>query len=208
MGRVEAVDDLGENRASGTEIDSVLRSVADAEAVDESGLEPGRLAAAAYGSDNPTVLVSEQDELVVHAAWSRAPSGAPVSLSCSRSSARGRLGTAAAAAVDHRIDHPVADLAMGRVPEPRLWRLPPGWPRARVVDHGPRLDDELPEPAVPSGVEIGASYPDRTSGGGAGQRRRSRIIRSRRRQTSSTSRPDGEPWSTQTVSSLRRAQGA
>ena len=100
---------------SGTEIDSVLRLVADAEAADQiQALNEAALLR--LRRTHPTtrhVLVSEQDELVGYA---QLESGAEWSAGqlvvCSRPSASGRRHSAAAAA-DHGIDQSVADLGDG-----------------------------------------------------------------------------------------------
>ena len=147
---------------SGTEIDSVLRLVADAEAVDQiRALNEAALLR--LRRTHPTtrhVLVSEQDELVGYAQLESGAEWSAGQLVVSPRHRRQGVGTQLLQRLIMESTSPLRVWAMGDTAAAQALAATAGMGRQReLLIMGRGLDDELPEPAVPSGVQIRAFAP-------------------------------------------------
>ena len=147
---------------SGTEIDSVLRLVADAEAADQiRALNEAALLR--LRRTHPTtrhVLVSEQDELVGYAQLESGAEWSAGQLVVSPDHRREGVGTQLLQRLIMESTSPLRIWAMGDSAAAQALAATAGMARRReLLIMGRRLDDELPEPAVPSGVQIRAFVP-------------------------------------------------
>ena len=147
---------------SGTEIDSVLRLVADAEAVDQiRALNEAALLR--LRRTHPTtrhVLVSEQDELVGYAQLESGDEWSAGQLVVSPHHRRQGVGTQLLQRLIMESNSPLRVWAMGDTAAAQALAATAGMARQReLLIMGRGLDDELPEPAVPSGVQIRAFAP-------------------------------------------------
>ena len=147
---------------SGTEINSVLRLVADAEAVDQiPGLNEAALLR--LRRTHPTtrhVLVSEQDELVGYAQLESGAEWSAGQLVVSPDHRREGVGTQLLQRLIMESTSPLRVWAMGDTAAAQALAATAGMTRQReLLIMGRGLDDELPEPAVPSGVQIRAFVP-------------------------------------------------
>lgn len=147
---------------SGTEIDSVLRLVADAEAADQiRALNEAALLR--LRRTHPTtrhVLVSEQDELVGYAQLESGAEWSAGQLVVSPDHRREGVGTQLLQRLIMESTSPLRIWAMGDNAAAQALAATAGMARRReLLIMGRRLDDELPEPAVPSGVQIRAFVP-------------------------------------------------
>jgi len=147
---------------SGTEIDSVLRLVADAEAVDQiRALNEAALLR--LRRTHPTtrhVLVSEQDELVGYAQLESGAEWSAGQLVVSPRHRRQGVGTQLLQRLIMESTSPLRVWAMGDTAAAQALAATAGMTRQReLLIMGRGLDDELPEPAVPSGVQIRAFAP-------------------------------------------------
>ena len=147
---------------SGTEIDSVLRLVADAEAVDQiRALNEAALLR--LRRTHPTtrhVLVSEQDELVGYAQLESGAEWSASQLVVSPDHRREGVGTQLLQRLIMESTSPLRIWAMGDSAAAQALAATAGMARLReLLIMGRGLDDELPEPAVPSGVQIRAFVP-------------------------------------------------
>ena len=147
---------------SGTEIDSVLRLVADAEAVDQiRALNEAALLR--LRRTHPTtrhVLVSEQDELVGYAQLESGAEWSAGQLVVSPRHRRQGVGTRLLQRLIMESTSPLRVWAMGDTAAAQALAATAGMIRQReLLIMGRGLDDELPEPAVPSGVQIRAFAP-------------------------------------------------
>lgn len=147
---------------SGTEIDSVLRLVADAEAVDQiRALNEAALLR--LRRTHPTtrhVLVSEQDELVGYAQLESGAEWSASQLVVSPDHRREGVGTQLLQRLIMESTSPLRIWAMGDSAAAQALAATAGMDRLReLLIMGRGLDDELPEPAVPSGVQIRAFVP-------------------------------------------------
>ena len=147
---------------SGTEIDSVLRLVADAEAVDQiRALNEAALLR--LRRTHPTtrhVLVSEQDELVGYAQLESGAEWSAGQLVVSPDHRRAGVGTQLLQRLIMESTSPLRIWAMGDTAAAQALAATAGMARQReLLIMGRGLDDELPEPAVPSGVQIRAFVP-------------------------------------------------
>jgi mycothiol synthase len=147
---------------SGTEINSVLRLVADAEAVDQiPGLNEAALLR--LRRTHPTtrhVLVSEQDELVGYAQLESGAEWSAGQLVVSPDHRREGVGTQLLQRLIMESTSPLRVWAMGDTAAAQALAATAGMIRQReLLIMGRGLDDELPEPAVPSGVQIRAFAP-------------------------------------------------
>jgi mycothiol synthase len=147
---------------SGTEINSVLRLVADAEAVDQiPGLNEAALLR--LRRTHPTtrhVLVSELDELVGYAQLESGAEWSAGQLVVSPDHRREGVGTQLLQRLIMESTSPLRVWAMGDTAAAQALAATAGMTRQReLLIMGRGLDDELPEPAVPSGVQIRAFVP-------------------------------------------------
>ena len=147
---------------SGTEINSVLRLVADAEAVDQiPGLNEAALLR--LRRTHPTtrhVLVSEQDELVGYAQLESGAEWSAGQLVVSPDHRREGVGSQLLQRLIMESTSPLRVWAMGDTAAAQALAATAGMGRQReLLIMGRGLDDELPEPAVPSGVQIRAFVP-------------------------------------------------
>lgn len=147
---------------SGTEIDSVLRLVADAEAVDQiRALNEAALLR--LRRTHPTtrhVLVSEHDELVGYAQLELGAEWCAGQLVVSPDHRRAGVGTQLLQRLIMESTSPLRIWAMGDTAAAQALAATAGMARQReLLIMGRDLDDALPEPAVPSGVKIRAFVP-------------------------------------------------
>ena len=147
---------------SGTEINSVLRLVADAEAVDQiPALNEAALLR--LRRTHPTtrhVLVSEQDELVGYAQLESGAEWSAGQLVVSPDHRREGVGTQLLQRLIMESTSPLRVWGMGDTAAAQALAATAGMTRQReLLIMGRGLDDELPEPAVPSGVQIRAFVP-------------------------------------------------
>jgi mycothiol synthase len=147
---------------SGTEINSVLRLVADAEAVDQiPGLNEAALLR--LRRTHPTtrhVLVSEQDELVGYAQLESGAEWSAGQLVVSPDHRREGVGSQLLQRLIMESTSPLRVWAMGDTAAAQALAATAGMIRQReLLIMGRGLDDQLPEPAVPSGVQIRAFVP-------------------------------------------------
>jgi mycothiol synthase len=147
---------------SGTEIDSVLRLVADAEAVDQiRALNEAALLR--LRRTHPTtrhVLVSEQDDLVGYAQLESGAEWSAGQIVVSPDHRREGVGTQLLQRLIMESTSPLRVWAMGDTAAAQALAATAGMAREReLLIMGRGLDDELPEPAIPSGVQIRAFVP-------------------------------------------------
>ena len=147
---------------SGTEIDSVLRLVADAETADQiRALNEAALLR--LRRTHPTtrhLLVSEQDELVGYAQLESGAEWSAGQLVVSPDHRREGVGTQLLRRLIMESTSPLRIWAMGDSAAAQALAATAGMARLReLLIMGRRLDDEVPEPAVPSGVQIRAFVP-------------------------------------------------
>ena len=147
---------------SGIEINSVLRLVADAEAVDQiRALNEAALLR--LRRTHPTtrhVLVSEQEELVGYAQLESGAEWSAGQLVVCPDHRREGVGTQLLQRLIMESTSPLRVWAMGDTAAAQALAATAGMARQReLLIMGRGLDDELPEPAVPSGVQIRAFVP-------------------------------------------------
>jgi mycothiol synthase len=147
---------------SETEINGVLRLVADAEAVDRiSALNEAALLR--LRRPHPTtqhVLVSEGEELVGYAQLESGPDWSAGQLLVSPDHRRAGVGTKLLQQLIMESSSPLRVWAMGDTPAARALATAVGMARQReLLIMERRLDGELPEPVVPAGVQIRTFVP-------------------------------------------------
>jgi len=154
---VAVADELSE-----TEINGVLRLVADAEAVDMiSALNEAALLR--LRRPHPTtqhILVSEGEELVGYAQLESGPDWSAGQLLVSPGHRRAGVGTKLLQQLIMESSSPLRVWAMGDTPAARALATAVGMARQReLLIMERRLDGELPEPVVPAGVQIRTFVP-------------------------------------------------
>jgi len=154
---VAVADELSE-----TEINGVLRLVADAEAVDMiSALNEAALLR--LRRPHPTtqhILVSEGEELVGYAQLESGPEWSAGQLLVSPDHRRAGVGTKLLRQLIMESSSPLRVWAMGDTPAARALATAVGMARQReLLIMERRLDGELPEPVVPAGVQIRTFVP-------------------------------------------------
>jgi len=154
---VAVADELSE-----TEINGVLRLVADAEAVDMiSALNEAALLR--LRRPHPTtqhILVSEGGELVGYAQLESGPDWSAGQLLVSPDHRRAGVGTKLLQQLIMESSSPLRVWAMGDTPAARALATAVGMARQReLLIMERRLDGELPEPVVPAGVQIRTFVP-------------------------------------------------
>jgi mycothiol synthase len=154
---VAVADELSE-----TEINGVLRLVADAEAVDMiSALNEAALLR--LRRPHPTtqhILVSEGEELVGYAQLESGPDWSAGQLLVSPDHRRAGVGTKLLQHLIMESSSPLRVWAMGDTPAARALATAVGMARQReLLIMERRLDGELPEPVVPAGVQIRTFVP-------------------------------------------------
>ena len=154
---VAVADELSE-----TEINGVLRLVADAEAVDRiSALNEAALLR--LRRPHPTtqhILVSEGEELVGYAQLESGPDWSAGQLLVSPDHRRAGVGTKLLRQLIMESSSPLRVWAMGDTPAARALATAVGMARQReLLIMERRLDGELPEPVVPAGVQIRTFVP-------------------------------------------------
>ena len=154
---VAVADELSE-----TEINGVLRLVADAEAVDRiSALNEAALLR--LRRPHPTtqhILVSEGEELVGYAQLESGPEWSAGQLLVSPDHRRAGVGTKLLRQLIMESSSPLRVWAMGDTPAARALATAVGMARQReLLIMERRLDGELPEPVVPAGVQIRTFVP-------------------------------------------------
>ena len=154
---VAVADELSE-----TEINGVLRLVADAEAVDMiSALNEAALLR--LRRPHPTtqhILVSEGEELVGYAQLESGPEWSAGQLLVSPDHRRAGVGTKLLQQLIMESSSPLRVWAMGDTPAARALATAVGMARQReLLIMERRLDGELPEPVVPAGVQIRTFVP-------------------------------------------------
>lgn len=154
---VAVADELSE-----TEINGVLRLVADAEAVDMiSALNEAALLR--LRRPHPTtqhILVSEGEELVGYAQLESGPDWSAGQLLVSPDHRRAGVGTKLLQQLIMESSSPLRVWAMGDTPAARALATAVGMARQReLLIMERRLDGELPEPVVPAGVQIRTFVP-------------------------------------------------
>ena len=154
---VAVADELSE-----TEINGVLRLVADAEAVDMiSALNEAALLR--LRRPHPTtqhILVSEGEELVGYAQLESGPDWSAGQLLVSPDHRRAGVGTKLLQQLIMESSSPLRVWAMGDTPAARALATAVGMARQReLLIMERRLDGELPEPVVPAGVQIRTFLP-------------------------------------------------
>ena len=154
---VAVADELSE-----TEINGVLRLVADAEAVDRiSALNEAALLR--LRRPHPTtqhILVSEGEELVGYAQLESGPDWSAGQLLVSPDHRRAGVGTKLLQQLIMESSSPLRVWAMGDTPAARALATAVGMARQReLLIMERRLDGELPEPVVPAGVQIRTFVP-------------------------------------------------
>lgn len=147
---------------SETEINGVLRLVADAEAVDRiSALNEAALLR--LRRPHPTtrhVLISEGEELVGYAQLESGPDWSAGQLLVSPDHRRAGVGTKLLQQLIMESSSPLRVWAMGDTPAARALATAVGMARQReLLIMERRLDGELPEPVVPAGVQIRTFLP-------------------------------------------------
>jgi len=147
---------------SETEINGVLRLVADAEAVDRiSALNEAALLR--LRRPHPTtqhVLVSEGEGLVGYAQLESGPEWSAGQLLVSPDHRRAGVGTKLLRQLIMESSSPLRVWAMGDTPAARALATAVGMARQReLLIMERRLDGELPEPVVPAGVQIRTFVP-------------------------------------------------
>jgi len=147
---------------SETEINGVLRLVADAEAVDRiSALNEAALLR--LRRPHPTtqhILVSEGEELVGYAQLESGPEWSAGQLLVSPDHRRAGVGTKLLRQLIMESSSPLRVWAMGDTPAARALATAVGMARQReLLIMERRLDGELPEPVVPAGVQIRTFVP-------------------------------------------------
>ena len=154
---VAVADELSE-----TEINGVLRLVADAKAVDRiSALNEAALLR--LRRPHPTtqhILVSEGGELVGYAQLESGPDWSAGQLLVSPDHRRAGVGTKLLRQLIMESSSPLRVWAMGDTPAARALATAVGMARQReLLIMERRLDGELPEPVVPAGVQIRTFVP-------------------------------------------------
>lgn len=154
---VAVADELSE-----TEINGVLRLVADAETVDRiSALNEAALLR--LRRPHPTtqhILVSEGEELVGYAQLESGPDWSAGQLLVSPDHRRAGVGTKLLRQLIMESSSPLRVWAMGDTPAARALATAVGMARQReLLIMERRLDGELPEPVVPAGVQIRTFVP-------------------------------------------------
>ena len=154
---VAVADELSE-----TEINGVLRLVADAEAVDMiSALNEAALLR--LRRPHPTtqhILVSEGEELVGYAQLESGPDWSAGQLLVSPDHRRAGVGTKLLQQLIMESSSPLRVWAMGDTPAARALATAVGMARQReLLIMERRLDGELPEPVVSAGVQIRTFVP-------------------------------------------------
>jgi len=154
---VAVADELSE-----TEINGVLRLVADAETVDRiSALNEAALLR--LRRPHPTtqhILVSEGEELVGYAQLESGPDWSAGQLLVSPDHRRAGVGTKLLQQLIMESSSPLRVWAMGDTPAARALATAVGMARQReLLIMERRLDGELPEPVVPAGVQIRTFVP-------------------------------------------------
>ena len=154
---VAVADELSE-----TEINGVLRLVADAKAVDRiSALNEAALLR--LRRPHPTtqhILVSEGGELVGYAQLESGPDWSAGQLLVSPDHRRAGVGTKLLQQLIMESSSPLRVWAMGDTPAARALATAVGMARQReLLIMERRLDGELPEPVVPAGVQIRTFVP-------------------------------------------------
>jgi len=154
---VAVADELSE-----TEINGVLRLVADAETVDRiSALNEAALLR--LRRPHPTtqhILVSEGGELVGYAQLESGPDWSAGQLLVSPDHRRAGVGTKLLQQLIMESSSPLRVWAMGDTPAARALATAVGMARQReLLIMERRLDGELPEPVVPAGVQIRTFVP-------------------------------------------------
>jgi len=154
---VAVADELSE-----TEINGVLRLVADAETVDRiSALNEAALLR--LRRPHPTtqhILVSEGEELVGYAQLESGPEWSAGQLLVSPDHRRAGVGTKLLQQLIMESSSPLRVWAMGDTPAARALATAVGMARQReLLIMERRLDGELPEPVVPAGVQIRTFVP-------------------------------------------------
>jgi mycothiol synthase len=154
---VAVADELSE-----TEINGVLRLVADAKAVDRiSALNEAALLR--LRRPHPTtqhILVSEGEELVGYAQLESGPDWSAGQLLVSPDHRRAGVGTKLLQQLIMESSSPLRVWAMGDTPAARALATAVGMARQReLLIMERRLDGELPEPVVPAGVQIRTFVP-------------------------------------------------
>ena len=154
---VAVADELSE-----TEINGVLRLVADAEAVDMiSALNEAALLR--LRRPHPTtqhILVSEGEELVGYAQLESGPDWSAGQLLVSPDHRRAGVGTKLLQQLIMESSSPLRVWAMGDTPAARALATAVGMARQReLLIMERRIDGELPEPVVPAGVQIRTFVP-------------------------------------------------
>ena len=154
---VAVADELSE-----TEINGVLRLVADAETVDRiSALNEAALLR--LRRPHPTtqhILVSEGQELVGYAQLESGPDWSAGQLLVSPDHRRAGVGTKLLQQLIMESSSPLRVWAMGDTPAARALATAVGMARQReLLIMERRLDGELPEPVVPAGVQIRTFVP-------------------------------------------------
>jgi mycothiol synthase len=142
-----------------TEIDisGVLRMVADAEAVDHTRAlnEAAQLRLRRPHPTTHHFLVSEGDELVGYAQLESGTEGSGGQLVVSPDHRRRGIGTLLLQRLIMESGSPLRVWAMGDTPAARALAAAAGMTRQReLLIMERQLDDELPEPVVPAGVQI------------------------------------------------------
>ena len=145
-----------------TEINGVLRLVADAEAVDQMRAL-NEAALLRLRRPHPTtqhLLVSEGDELVGYAQLESGTEWSGGQLVVSPDHRRRGIGTLLLQRLIMESTSPLRVWAMGDTPAARALAAAAGMTRQReLLIMERRLDDELPEPVVPAGVQIRTFVP-------------------------------------------------
>ena len=154
---VAVADELSE-----TEINGVLRLVADAKAVDRiSALNEAALLR--LRRPHPTtqhILVSEGEELVGYAQLESGPEWSAGQLLVSPDHRRAGVGTKLLQQLIMASSSPLRVWAMGDTPAARALATAVGMARQReLLIMERRLDGEFPEPVVPAGVQIRTFVP-------------------------------------------------
>jgi mycothiol synthase len=147
-----------------TEINGVLRLVADAEALDHM-LALNEAALLRLRRPHPTtqhLLVSEDDELLGYAQLESGIEWSGGQLVVSPDHRRQGIGTLLLQRLIMESSSPLRVWAMGDTPAARALAATAGMTRQReLLIMERRLDDELPEPVVPAGVRIRTFVPGR-----------------------------------------------
>ena len=145
-----------------TEVNGVLKLVADAEAVDHMQAlnEAALLRLRRPHPNTQHLLVSEQEDLVGYAQLESGTEWSAGQLLVSPDHRQRGIGTLLLQRLLRESTSPLRVWAMGDTPAARALATAAGMTRQRellIMERG--LDDELPEPVVPAGVEIRTFVP-------------------------------------------------